>query len=478
MSARLPAKCGAAFDGYTTKCAPHLRVHVRSLTFSFRLTLQKLWATAEHCAKLWFRAKVPGVYLEDLIKLVMACAKPDDGQRIAARDLCEQIQKYFGDGDGNGSMKPRSLAETSHSGVDTRSTLRALAEWIDRKDRPLLQPDTGSRFTDYNTGRWPSSPLEPALLAVLHQHPEYDFSGLDLITDRQPLNCLLELATKAIRPETRQNSSAPKMDSERSGDFSFFAQVVNKTVLLIRNVEDPLEVVKSFRGYRKDFNEHYLQYPDDFIDVDKHQRITTYSLGDLRVMLRHNTDGFISVETPELAEALHAAKHIKPTAYGSDALNVMSGGYSVPRSATLELNTYKTGGFWGRSQDERLATKLQESWLSQHHWYIEAPYREPRDWKFKQRPFQNRTLRFEEDPTLYDVEQKMLDWEEYNQDIIKLFYNTLAGLLRRIRSSALEDGRTFRVDHTAGVEGIEVMAWDKVPCVSEVLRAQMKMVKT
>ncbi|KAK3723127.1 hypothetical protein LTR37_001850 [Vermiconidia calcicola] len=169
----------------------------------------------------------------------------------------------------------------------------ALPRWVDRKDRPLLQPDTGSRFTDPNTGRWPSSPLEPALLAVLHRHPEYDFSELDLITDRQPLNCLLELATKTIRPKTRKYSRAPKMDGERSGDFSFFAQVINNTVLFIRNVEEPLEVVQSFRGYRKDFNDHYLQYPDGSKDSDKHQRIITYTLGDLRVMLRHNTDGFI-----------------------------------------------------------------------------------------------------------------------------------------------------------------------------------------
>lgn len=72
----------------------------------------------------------------------------------------------------------------------------------------------------------------------------------------------------------------------------------------------------------------------------------------------------------------------------------------------------------------------------------------------------------------------MLHWEEYNQDIIRLFYTILVGLLSRIGSSTLGDGHTFRVDHTAGVEGIEVMAWDKVPRVSEVLCAQLKMVTT
>lgn len=120
------------------------------------------------------------------------------------------------------------------------------------------------------------------------------------------------------------------MDGERSGDFSFFAQMINNTVLFIRNVEEPLEVVKSFRGYRKDCTDHYLQYPDGSKDFDKHQRIITYSLGDdLRVMLRHNTNGFILDESPGLEEALRDAEHIKPTVYRSDVVNVMSGGYFV-----------------------------------------------------------------------------------------------------------------------------------------------------
>ena len=44
-------------------------------------------------------------------------------------------------------------------------------------DAPVqVPPDTGRFFIDPNAGMMPTSPMEPLFRAVLHEHPDFDFS--------------------------------------------------------------------------------------------------------------------------------------------------------------------------------------------------------------------------------------------------------------------------------------------------------------
>ena len=117
-----------------------------------------------------------------------------------------------------------------------------LAKWLGRKNSPLLLPDTATRFFDENVGRCPNSPFEPGLLAVLHQRPDFDFTTLDLITDRYTLSCLLELA----------NGNPSK--------FSFGAQVIggydggsDGTFVFVSTEPPNTQKITKFKGYRQDF---------------------------------------------------------------------------------------------------------------------------------------------------------------------------------------------------------------------------------
>ena len=73
------------------------------------------------------------------------------------------------------------------------------AKWIGRDDKPELLPDQGTRLLAHNAGTWPESPMEPGIRAVLHLRPDYDFTTLDLISDRRQLARLFEVAVRRER---------------------------------------------------------------------------------------------------------------------------------------------------------------------------------------------------------------------------------------------------------------------------------------
>ena len=342
--------------------------------------------------------------------------------------------------------------------------------WLEFDEYPPLQPDRGKRFTDHNSGRFRTSPMEPAIQAVLHQQPDFDFSTLDLITDRQSLVCLLELAIRKDASSAMQNPSA---DDEMTGIFSFWAQVVGNTVVFVRDVENPVEVIKKFRGFRKEFDRTYLQYHQGLKDTDSYQRIVTYRLGDLKLMVRHPANGYIPDNSLELKEALESFKAVSAGAGSYGNVKIKSGGALIPRSAMLELNTHKKDGWF--AQGDRLNTKIRETWLSQQEHYIIAPYTELDVGWIGKKDFTKRRAVFEPHH-LYNAAELMSNWEEENQEAIREFYDRLLQLLNDIRfKSSTEGGINFKIERTKESQDIRVTPSNMVPGLSEELCRRLEM---
>ena len=101
--------------------------------------------------------------------------------------------------------------------------------------------------------------MEPTVRAVLHQRPDFDFKGLDLITDRYALACLLEAALNDADQQSAVSPPTWKKD-DWTGEFSVGAQIVGDTILFVREDKVTLQPITEFRGYRHDFRAKYYPY--------------------------------------------------------------------------------------------------------------------------------------------------------------------------------------------------------------------------
>ena len=242
------------------------------------------------------------------------------------------------------------------------------AQWLNRVQfQPLLKPDSESRYLDQNAAKYGQSPFEPGIKAVLHQNSDYDFTTLDLITDRYALASLLEFA------------------NGKQKAFSFGAQVIGHTIVCVRDDAEPRQDITKFRGYRVDFVTKYLEYPTAFENSLKHYRIITYQLGELKVMLRYAADGYLPDLAGELPDTAYDQGDVVE---GDGSLAIVSTGVLVPHDTIIELNTCRK-----RSEeegpDDHITAKFREAWLSQAHHFVHAEstmgkrYRKMKD--FRQR---------------------------------------------------------------------------------------------
>ena len=62
--------------------------------------------------------------------------------------------------------------------------------WSPPAIAPALKPDFGPRYVDQNTDRNPSSPLNPFVLAVQTNQPDFDFAAVDVVSNRRSLRKL------------------------------------------------------------------------------------------------------------------------------------------------------------------------------------------------------------------------------------------------------------------------------------------------
>ncbi|KAI6844635.1 hypothetical protein KC340_g3431 [Hortaea werneckii] len=299
--------------------------------------------------------------------------------------------------------------------------------WNPPEDPIQIPPDTGTFFIDPNAGILPASPMEPLFRAVLHEHPDFHFSNLDLITDRWALSRLLS-------------------DNE---SWSLAAQVVGGGTIVFIRLEPEREIHiqrHQFRGFRRNFEKEFLEYREDCRGSRAHYQIITYKLGEVKIMLRHAAAGYLAdlTDQPLVADdAPSTASEDTTTATAQQQhgnLRIIPAGHHVPRSAIFELSTSKKIS----TVEAYKQHEVPEQWIAQTQTYIRAlPVQTSQNkqaWKIRGTFSKKEAI---------DVRRKAYDdiaeWEKENQRKIQRLYRRVSNVVLRLRMACQGDGSGYFV---------------------------------
>lgn len=137
----------------------------------------------------------------------------------------------------------------------------APALWKEPSPSLRLQRDSKDTYIDQNRARVPKHPLLPLVLAVEDVHPTYDFSVLDIVTDRNNLRKLCRF----LSDEEKES----RIDLELGGD---------NTVIFTRWESNTISVAKNnkYLGYGKNFEEYCAREQKGCENSTGHHRIISY----------------------------------------------------------------------------------------------------------------------------------------------------------------------------------------------------------
>lgn len=248
--------------------------------------------------------------------------------------------------------------------------------WCPPSVTPTLSPDSSPRFVDQNTDRNPGTPLEALVLAVQKAQPDFDFTNLDVVTDRRPIRKLFGFVI-----------GEPK-------SFQFGVSIIGNTALFTRMEERTRDelATQTFQGYREAFESAYTKTAKEAQGSTSHHRIVSYDFGGLKFLVRFAVDAFFEDRAQELMRADGTepldlgclVKNLKATTLEDPApppsrwdyslrssVNIFNGGQKIPHAATLEMTTRSE---WSRQKHnaQPLQQKLADLWISQTPNYIEA----------------------------------------------------------------------------------------------------------
>ena len=131
---------------------------------------------------------LPSFYFQRPNKFKMEAVDSVEDNHVHITDV-ELVSSY--NWTSNGIVVPGKSLTLCYRVLTRQMATDGPPQWVGRNDAPLLEPDSGSRFNDQNSGRCPSSPTEPVIRAVHHRKPDFDFAKLDIISYRYALSCLL-----------------------------------------------------------------------------------------------------------------------------------------------------------------------------------------------------------------------------------------------------------------------------------------------
>ena len=221
-----------------------------------------------------------------------------------------------------------------------------------------LDPDKGEYFRDPNAARYPSHPLEPAVLATLEQRPELATDEIDIFTCSSTLGNL----SRFVRGVDKS--------------FRFVIEKAGSTIFFVRRENSPTQLIPDVRGYGHTFPEEYTSWGKGLAGAESHQRIIRYTFGGLRFLVRFEADGYIrkdedeadSISEPpiEVDDLIGMLQAQQPVADGK-CLNIERGGRWIPQEDIIDIKTrsafdYKTRTIKKEIDMTDLTPRL---WLSQ-----------------------------------------------------------------------------------------------------------------
>jgi len=156
------------------------------------------------------------------------------------------------------------------------------AVWVDRNLPLRCQQDTGMVFINQAAFRCPDSPLTPLVECVRYWQPTFDFSAMDIVTDRNNLRKLLSWAQGSVEEF--------RIDLQRAG---------KGTVLFMRWQPQTREIsgpvfVNSFRKAVT-----RVKTPSE-----GYHRIVSYDLGELNVLVRFEVDACYDTQSSSTVDDL------------------------------------------------------------------------------------------------------------------------------------------------------------------------------
>ncbi|EXJ91782.1 hypothetical protein A1O3_00332 [Capronia epimyces CBS 606.96] len=209
-----------------------------------------------------------------------------------------------------------------------------------------LEPDKGDFYRDPNAARYPSYPMEPAIQAVLKQHPQFPTQDIDIVTCTSALGNLSRFA-RGVEKE-----------------FRIILARVGTTVFLVRRENSPTELISDIQGYGHSFPDEYTKWEKDVETSVSHQRIVQYRLGGLHLLVRFGVDGYLRQESaspdhqpPEATSSIETLGarsngHAIATATGKGGLQIKAGGRPIPQESIFDLKT--------RSQFDHLTRTIKK----------------------------------------------------------------------------------------------------------------------
>ena len=217
------------------------------------------------------------------------------------------------------------------------------ALWSAEGVSPHLKKDSGLIYIAQNAARHPASPLEPLFRALYVTHPSFDICSIDVVTDRNNIRKLLSF----VDPSSARNGLE---------EFTINIEVTKNTAIFCRDEAKTMEYIgpHEFRGYGHEFEKAYTV--TQVRGSTGHHRIISYRFSDLNFLVRHETDGYIDIDTrmPSSkaknpahddvtsmlgALSLSSAENDPITSPTGSKLIIKEEGKVVPLESTLEIKT-------------------------------------------------------------------------------------------------------------------------------------------
>ncbi|KAJ5720197.1 hypothetical protein N7493_007075 [Penicillium malachiteum] len=293
-------------------------------------------------------------------------------------------------------------------------------------------------FIAQNAFRHPESPLEPLFRSLYIEHPWYDMQQIDMITDRNNIRKLLSF----INPRISSNGREPfTINVETTGNITIFCRSETETHVVLGPGE--------YRGHGHEFEKAYTR--DQVSGSTGHYRIISYSLGDLKCIVRYETDGFVGDasnqnsrnERSDSEDILGMMENLSLSRFedhssspNSSSLVIQKRGQQVTIHSTLEIKT-------------RVAHKpipieevLPQLWVSQTPNLVRAYHRRG-------------TF---EVPKVEDVTKATAEWEKsHDKDIGRLIL-----LIKEIIKVLKENGGKAVVRYDGRSDSLSVSMGDRV----------------
>ncbi|KAL4886968.1 hypothetical protein BJY04DRAFT_212936 [Aspergillus karnatakaensis] len=300
-----------------------------------------------------------------------------------------------------------------------------------------VKKDSGFIYIAQNAARHPESPLEPLFRALYLTKPTFDITSVSLVTDRNNIRKLLSF----VNPKLARFGLEP---------FTIEVEVVNNTAIFCRSETKTHEIIAAheFIRYGHEFEKAYTTEQVD--GSTGHHRIISYQLGDMKLVVRYETDGCIATSLEKTSAAIKPRASVnneniagmlkslslssanKPTYAGSykSALKIKEEGRVVPIESTLEIRT--------RTYKKLIEVDevLPQMWLSQTPNLSRAYHR-------------NGSF---ERPTVENIAENLIAWEDAHQADIK----NLVAVIRRIISAVKECGAGAVVKYDAELDKLVV----------------------